>query len=57
MILSRLNGLIFPATGLFIALAVNVKLQMWKLVLATLTIFALLPAPLRLRRNPRGRIR
>jgi hypothetical protein len=49
--------LILPTTGLFIALAVNVKLQTWKLALATVTIFALLIAPLRLRRNPRGRVR
>ncbi|MGH3391504.1 MAG: hypothetical protein ACRDOO_21760 [Actinomadura sp.] len=57
LILGRLNELILPTTGLFIALAVNVKLQTWKLTLATITIFALLMAPLRLRRNPRGRVR
>lgn len=57
LILGRLNELILPTTGLFIALAVNVKLQTWTLALATITIFALLMAPLRLRRNPRGRMR
>jgi hypothetical protein len=57
LILGKLNELILPTTGLFIALAVDVKLQTWKLAVATVTIFLLLLAPLRLRRNPRGRVR
>ncbi|HEU5159224.1 MAG TPA: hypothetical protein VFU43_19665 [Streptosporangiaceae bacterium] len=57
LILGKLNELILPTTGLLIALAVNVKLQMWKLAIATVVVFALLIIPLRLRRNPRGRVR
>jgi hypothetical protein len=57
LITNKLNELIFPATGLFIALAVNAKLHAWKLVLAVVIILGLLLFPLRIRRNPRGRVR
>jgi hypothetical protein len=39
------------------ALAVNVKLHAWKLGLAVLVMLGLLLLPLRMRRNPRGRVR
>jgi hypothetical protein len=57
LIVDKLNELIVPVTGLFIALAVNVKLHAWTLGLAVVVILGLLLLPLRMRRNPRGRQR
>jgi hypothetical protein len=57
LVVNKLNELIVPITGLFIALAVNAKLHAWKLILAVVIILGLLLLPLRMRRNPRGRVR
>jgi hypothetical protein len=56
LILSKLNELIIPATGLFIALNVDAKLKTWEVLLAIGVILALLLVPLRIRPNPRGRV-
>ncbi len=57
LILVRLNELIIPATGLFIALSVDARLRAWQVLVAVAVIMALLLAPLRIRRSPRGRLR
>lgn len=57
LIVNKLNELIFPSTGLFIALAVDARLRAWTLVLAIMIILGLLLLPLRIRRNPQGRVR
>lgn len=57
LILSRLNELILPVTGLFIALSVDAKMKVWTVLAAVIIILTLLLAPLRIRRNPRGRVR
>lgn len=56
LILGKLNELIIPATGLFIALSVDVRLSAWMVTLAVSVVLVLLLAPLRIRRNPRGRL-
>jgi hypothetical protein len=57
LILGRLHQLLIPATGFFIALAAKVRLSGWQSMVAIVVIVTLLLAPLRLRGNPRGRIR
>ncbi|HEY2578946.1 MAG TPA: hypothetical protein VGI74_21785 [Streptosporangiaceae bacterium] len=56
LILAKLNELIIPATGLFIALSFDARLSIWVVVLAVLIILVLLLTPLRVRRNPQGRV-
>lgn len=57
LIVAKLNELIVPSTALMVALSADIKLKAWALALSGALIVALLLAPLRLRRNPRGRIR
>ncbi|MFF5260292.1 hypothetical protein ACFY4C_15200 [Actinomadura viridis] len=57
LIMGRLNELIVPSTALMVALTADIKLQAWPLVFTGALIVGLLLAPLRIRRNPRGRIR
>jgi hypothetical protein len=56
LILAKLNELIIPATGLFIALSVDARLRVWEVILAAAVILLFLLAPLRVRRNPPGRV-
>jgi len=56
LILAKVNELIIPATGLFIALNVDAKLRIWTVIPAVAVILILLLAPLRVRRNPQGRV-
>ncbi|MEW2354369.1 hypothetical protein [Spirillospora sp. NPDC029432] len=57
LIVAKLNELIVPSTALMVALTADIKLKAWSLVAAGVVITALLLAPLRLRRDPRGRSR
>jgi hypothetical protein len=57
LIMGRLNELIVPVTGLFIAVAAKIHAGLWLLVVAAAIILALLLTPLRVRRPRRGRIR
>jgi hypothetical protein len=57
LITGRLNELIVPVTGLFIAVAAKIHASVWLFAAATAIILALLLTPLRVRRPRRGRIR
>lgn len=56
LVVARLNQLVVPTTALMVALTADIKLRAWDLVLTGALIVALLVAPLRVRRNPRGRV-
>lgn len=56
LIIGRLNELIIPATGLMLAAASRLSLRPWHWIAAALVVALLLLAPLRARRNPRGRV-
>jgi hypothetical protein len=56
LIVSKLNELIIPATGVSIGLAADINLRAWELIAAMFVVLVLLLAPLRTRRSPRGRV-
>ncbi|MFD0906099.1 hypothetical protein [Actinomadura sediminis] len=56
LVVAKLNQLVVPTTALMVALTADIKLKAWDLVLAGAVIVALMLAPLRMRRNPRGRV-
>ncbi|MBE1536410.1 hypothetical protein [Actinomadura algeriensis] len=56
LVASRLHQLVVPTTALMVALTADIKLKAWDLALAGAVIVGLMLAPLRMRRNPRGRV-
>lgn len=55
LLIGKLNELVLPVTGLFVALSTDVGLRTWQVLVAAVIVLALLFAPLRIRRTPPGR--